>query len=60
MILKGKPLARAIGFEAEMPAGLARMAYWPGDAEGFHWVVESKTKKGWNRFTEHHYVNAPE
>ena len=47
---------QAIGFEAEMPAGLARMAYWPGDVEGFHWVVESKTKKGWNRFTEHHYL----
>ena len=52
---------QAIGFEAEMPAGLARMAYWPGDEEGFHWVVESKTKKGWNRFAEHHYrsVSAP-
>jgi hypothetical protein len=45
----------AIGFEAQMPAGLARMAYWPDDTAGFHWVVESKTKKGWNRFTEHHY-----
>ncbi|HUT15559.1 MAG TPA: hypothetical protein VMY98_04865 [Anaerolineae bacterium] len=45
----------AIGFEAQMPAGLARMAYWPDDTEGFHWAVESKTKKGWNRFTEHHY-----
>ncbi|MBS1791011.1 MAG: hypothetical protein JST85_25085 [Acidobacteria bacterium] len=45
----------AIGFEAQMPAGLARMAYWPDEVEGFHWVVESKTKKGWNRFTEHHY-----
>ena len=45
----------AIGFEAEMPAGLARMAYWPDDEAGFYWVVESKTKKGWNRFTEHHY-----
>lgn len=22
------------------------------------WVVESKTKKGWNRFTHHHYVAA--
>ena len=50
---------QAIGFEAEMPAGLARMAYWPGE-EGFYWVVESKTKKGWNRFTEHHYVRVPE
>ena len=51
---------QAVGFEAEMPAGLARMAYWPGDEDGFHWVVESKTKKGWNRFTEHHYVSVPE
>jgi len=45
----------AIGFEAQMPAGLARMAYWPDGEAGFHWAVESKTKKGWNRFTEHHY-----
>jgi hypothetical protein len=45
---------KAIGFEVEMPAGLARMAYWPGELDGFHWVVESKTKKGWNRFTKHH------
>jgi hypothetical protein len=51
---------KAIGFEAEMPAGLARMAYWPSDVEGFFWVVESKTKKGWNRFTEHHYVTITE
>jgi len=47
---------QAIGFEAEMPAGLARMAYWPDDKGGFRWAVESKTKKGWNRFTEHHYL----
>ncbi|MCB0711054.1 MAG: hypothetical protein KDD67_01855 [Ignavibacteriae bacterium] len=45
----------AIGFEAEMPSGLARQVYWPDDEEGFHWVVESKTKKGWNRFVHHHY-----
>ncbi len=45
----------AIGFEAQMPAGLARMAYWPDESNGFFWVVESRTKKGWNRFTEHHY-----
>ena len=32
----------AIGFE-------------PDDTAGFHWVVESKTKKGWTRFAEHHY-----
>jgi hypothetical protein len=46
----------AIGFEARMPAGLARMAYWPDeDGGGFYWVVESKNKKGWNRFVKHHY-----
>jgi hypothetical protein len=45
----------AIGFEAQMPAGLARMAYWPDDADGYYWAVESKNKKGWKRFTEHHY-----
>ena len=47
---------QAIGFEAQMDAGLARMAYWPDEVEGFHWVVESKTKKGWNRLVEHHYL----
>lgn len=46
---------QAIGFEAQMPAGLARQAYWPDDQVGFRWVVESRTKKGWNRFVEHHY-----
>ena len=45
----------AICFEAEMPAGLARMIFWPHEDGGFKWAVESKTKKGWNRFTEHHY-----
>ena len=46
---------KAIGFEALMDMGLARQVYWPDDDEGFHWVVESKTKKGWNRFVQHHY-----
>jgi hypothetical protein len=46
----------AIGFEAQMPAGIARMVYWPDEEEGFHWTVESKTKKGWNRFVKHHYL----
>jgi hypothetical protein len=46
----------AIGFEAYMPAGIGRMAYWPDEDQGYHWVVESKTKKGWNRFVEHHYL----
>jgi hypothetical protein len=45
----------AIGFEAQMPAGLARMAYWPREDGGFAWVVESKNAKGWRRFTEHSY-----
>ena len=45
----------AICFEAQMPAGLARMIYWPEPGGGFNWAVESKTKKGWNRFTRHYY-----
>lgn len=45
----------AVAFEAQMPAGLARMAYWPDDADGVYWAVEAKNKKGWKRFTEHHY-----
>jgi len=45
----------AISFEAQMLAGTARMVYWPDEEEGFHWIVESKTKKGWNRFVAHHY-----
>lgn len=43
------------GAYIQLTAGLARMAYWPDEAEGFHWAVESQTKKGWRRFTEHHY-----
>jgi hypothetical protein len=46
----------AVGFVAMMPAGLARMAYWPDEAGGFRWAVESKNKSGWRRFTEHHYT----
>ncbi len=45
----------AICFEAQMTAGLARMIYWTDEEGGFYWAVESKNKKGWNRFTEHHY-----
>jgi hypothetical protein len=48
---------QAIAFEAEMPAGRARMIYWPNDEGGFNWAVEAKTKKGWRRFTEHKYVS---
>jgi hypothetical protein len=50
--------AEAVGFEALMPAGIARMVYWPADDGGFYWAVESKTKKGWNRFVLHHYHRA--
>ncbi|MCB1048525.1 MAG: hypothetical protein KDC10_15115 [Calditrichaeota bacterium] len=46
----------AIGFEARMPAGLARMVFWPEAEGGFSWVVESRTSKGWNRFVEHRYL----
>jgi len=49
----------AVGFEAQMPAGLARQAYWPDDdGNGFHWAVEARSKKGWKRFTSHHYTRA--
>ncbi len=48
----------AIAFEAEMPAGLARMVYWPADDDGLRWAVESRSQKGWRRFTEHHYRRA--
>jgi len=50
----------AVAFEAEMPAGVARMVYWPDGESGVFWVVESKTKKGWNRFALHRYVAAPD
>jgi hypothetical protein len=44
----------AICFEAQMPAGLARMIYWPHEDGGFNWAAESKEKSDWNRFAEHH------
>ena len=44
----------AVGFEAQMPAGLGRMAYSDGEG-GFFFAVGSKNKKGWKRFVEHHY-----
>jgi len=46
---------QALAFEAQMPAGLARMLYWPAEEEGFYFAVESRTKSGWNRFMRHHY-----
>jgi len=50
--------AEAIAFEAQMSAGLARFIYWPGNEGTINWAVESKTKKGWNRFTHHVYRRA--
>ena len=44
----------AVGFEAEMPAGRARFAYWLQEG-GFRFVVEAKTPNGWSRFVDHHY-----
>ena len=50
----------AVAFEAWMPAGLARMIYWPPmeDEPGFRFAVESRTKKGWKRFLEQRFVRA--
>lgn len=45
----------AICFEAKMPAGMARMVYWPHAEGGFNWAVESRNRKGWKRFVLHHY-----
>ncbi|MEM1248658.1 MAG: hypothetical protein AAGA81_10875 [Acidobacteriota bacterium] len=42
----------ARGFEAEMPAGRARFAFWPSD-DSMIWVAEAATKKGWSRMIEH-------
>lgn len=45
----------AVCFEAEMPAGIARMEYWPNEDGTVNWAVESKNRKGWNRFALHIY-----
>lgn len=46
---------QAFGFEATMPAGIARQVFWPDEEDGFNWVVESKNVKGWKRFVLHNY-----
>jgi hypothetical protein len=46
----------AVGFEATVMGQHARQAYWPRENGEMVWVVEAKTKKGWNRFVEHWYV----
>jgi len=43
-------------FEADMPAGRARMIWMPHYEGGLLWAVENQTKKGWNRFSEHQYL----
>jgi hypothetical protein len=50
----------ALAFEAQMPAGLARMVYWPREDDGpaFLFAVESRTKKGWNRFLRQEFEPA--
>lgn len=48
--------ADAVAFEARMPAGVARVIYWPADSgEGFQFAVESRNKEGWSRFLRHTY-----
>lgn len=49
---------KALCFEAQMDAGLARQIYWPDETDGVHWAVEARNKSGWRRFTEHHYRRA--
>ena len=50
--------ADALCFEAQMDAGLARQVFWPNEKGGFNWAVEARNKKGWNRFSLHHYQPA--
>ena len=49
---------QAVCFEAQMDAGLARQVFWPDEKAGMLWAVESRNKKGWNRFSLHHYRQA--
>jgi len=51
---------QAVGFEADMPAGLARQAYFPDDEGGIRFIVEARTKKGWSRMVDHLYLPDPE
>jgi hypothetical protein len=49
---------QAVCFEAQMDMGLARQVFWPDEKEGMLWAVEARNKKGWNRFSLHHYRQA--
>lgn len=46
---------RAVCFEAQMEAGLARQVFWPDADNGMRWAVSSRTRKGWSVLTQHHY-----
>ena len=48
----------AICFEAQMPHGLARQAYWPNGSGGWHWRVERKVKAGWSQIIAQEFVPA--
>ena len=37
--------SEAIGFEAQMPAGTARMVYFPDEDKGFYWIVNRRPKR---------------
>lgn len=49
---------KALCFEAQMDAGLARQIYWPDADSGIRWAAEARNKKGSKRFTEHLYKPA--
>jgi hypothetical protein len=49
---------RCVCFESEMPAGRARMLYWPHPGGGFWFAVEAQTGARWRRFLEQHFVAA--
>lgn len=49
--------SEALAFEAQMPAGVARMIYWPHESlAGFNFAVEGRKREGWNRFLHHVYL----
>ncbi|NOZ32535.1 MAG: hypothetical protein GXP01_05575 [Alphaproteobacteria bacterium] len=47
---------QAICFEADMDMGRARQVFYPGQKDGWHWLVEHRVKKGWSRLVDHHYL----
>ena len=46
----------ALAFEADMPAGRARQAYFPHAEGGLGWVVGAKVKAGWSVIADHQYA----